>query len=182
MCTGCGRPQPARSGPCVVCGRQLPDAPLPASPAPQAPFLSLEWGGGRVLTGTARQLAFRPDASSAPVVVELGNLESLTFGRRFFFEALAIIPVAAVLGILVPSSRLVTTALGFLALLVALLWRRYFLALRWLNGDSTRWPLGTARVGSRRARHIDEAWSSAAPSLATQGVTVRETGPFVPRA
>jgi hypothetical protein len=157
----------------VACGALLPDAPLPASPAPEAPFLALEWGG-RMLRGEDRRLTYRADAATAPIVVELGNLRDITLGRRLFIEALAIMPLAAVLAVLVPSLRPVTTALGFLALLVTLLWRRYFLVVRWLNGGSMRWPLGTALVGSRKARRIDEAWSSAAAALAARGATVRD--------
>ncbi len=44
---GAGGRQPARGGPCVACGATLPDAPLPADPAPEAPFLALEWGRAR---------------------------------------------------------------------------------------------------------------------------------------
>jgi hypothetical protein len=183
MCTGCGRPQPARRGPCVACGKLLPDAPMPASPAPEVPFLSLEWGGGRVLTGVDRRLTYRPDSATAPVIVELGNLRDITLGRRLFLEALAVVPLAVVLAFLVPSLRPVTAGLTGLALLVAVLWRRYFLVLRWLNGGSVRWPLGTARLGSAKAQRIDGAWSSAAPILAGRGVAVREgTGAPGPRA
>jgi len=173
MCPGCGRGQPARSGPCVVCGAMLPDAPRPANPAPEVPFLALEWGG-RVLRGEDRRLTYRADAATPPVVVELGNLRDITMGRRFFVEALAVIPLSAVLSILVPSLRPVTVAVGFLALGVTFLWRRYYLVLRWLNGGRVRWPLGTARFGSEKARHIDGAWTSAATVLATRGVPVRD--------
>ena len=182
MCTGCGRPQAARSGPCVACGVPLPDAPRPANPAPEVPFLALEWGG-RVLRGEDRRLTYRADAATAPVVVELGNLRDITLGRRLFLEALAIVPLAAVLSVLVPSMRPVAAGLSGLALLVALLWRRYFLDLRWLDGKSSRWPLGTARLGSGQAQRIDGAWTAAAPVLASCGVSVREgTGPYGPRA
>lgn len=173
MCTGCGRPQPARSGPCVACGALLPDAPRPAASAPEVPFLSLEWGG-RGLRGEDRRLTYRADAATPPVIVELGNLRDVALGRRLFVEALAVVPLAVVLAILVPSLRPVTMGLGGLALLVALLWRRYFLVVRGLNGEHMRWPLGTARVGSGKARHIDEAWTAAAPVLAARGVAVRE--------
>ena len=173
MCTGCGRPQPARSGPCVACGRLLPDAPLPGGSAPEAPFLSLEWGG-RLIRGEDRRLTYRADAATPPVVVELGNLRDVTLGRRLFLEALAVVPLAVVVAVLVPSLRPVMAALGLLALLVALLWRRYYLVVRWLDGRHMRWPLGTARVGSGKARHIDEAWTAAAPVLAARGVAVGE--------
>jgi hypothetical protein len=167
----------------VACGKLLPDAPMPASPAPEAPFLLLDWGGGRELRGVERRLAYRPDATTAPFSVELGKLHANSLGRRFLIEALAVVPLAAVLGILVPSLQPVTMTLSFLALLVALLWRRYFLVLRWLNGGSTRWPLGVARMGSEKARRIDGVWSSAAPSLAAKGLTVlKGPGPFGPRA
>jgi hypothetical protein len=182
MCTGCGRPQTARSGPCVACGAPLPDAPRPANPAPEVPFLALEWGG-RMLRGEARRLTYRADAATAPVIVELGNLRDVTLGRRLFVEALAVVPLALVLGVLVPSLRPVALGLSGLAVLVALLWRRYFLVLRWLDGASSRWPLGTARLGSGKARRIDGAWTSATPVLASRGVSVHEgTGLPGPRA
>lgn len=173
MCTGCGRPQAARSGPCVACGALLPEAPMPAAPAHAAPFLSLEWGG-RLVRGEDRRLTYRADAATPPVVVELSHLRDVTLGRRLFVEALAVVPLAAVVSVLVPSVRPVAVALGFLAVLVALVWRRYYLVVRWLNGGRMRWPLGTARVFSGKARHIDEAWTAAAPALATRGVAVRE--------
>jgi hypothetical protein len=147
---------------------------MPANHAPEAPFLSLEWSGGRTLTGVDRRLTYRPDAATAPVVVELGNLQDITLGRRLFLEALAVVPLAAVLAVLVPSLRPVMAALSGLAVLTAVLWRRYFLVLRWSSGGSIRWPLGTARLGSERAQRIDGAWSSAAPILASRGVAVRE--------
>lgn len=182
MCSGCGRGQPARSGHCAVCGALLPDAPLPANVAPEVPFLALEWGG-RVLRGEDRRLTYRADAVTAPVVVELSNLRDIALGRRLFLEALAIVPLALVLGVLVPSLRPVALGLSALAVLVAVLWRRYFLVLRWLDGKSSRWPLGTARVGSGSAQRIDGAWTSAAPVLASRGVSVREaTGAVGPRA
>jgi hypothetical protein len=156
---------------------------MPANPAPEVPFLSLEWGGGRILTGADRRLTFRADSAAAPVIVELGNLQDITLGRRLLFEALAIVPLAVVLAVLVPSLRPVMAALMGLALLAAVLWRRYFLLLRWHNGGSVRWPLGTARLGSDRAQRIDGAWSSAAPILAARGIAVREaTGTLGPRA
>ena len=182
MCTGCGRPQAARSGPCVACGALLPDAPMPANPVPEVPFLALEWGG-RMLRGEDRQLTYRADAATAPVVVELGNLRDVTLGRRPFLEALAIVPLALVLGALVPWLRPVAAGLSGLALVVALLWRRYFLVLRWLDGARSRWPLGTALLGSGKAQRIDKAWTSAAPMLASRGVSVHEgTGGPGPRA
>ena len=173
MCPGCGRGQPARSGPCVMCGALLPDAPRPANPVSEAPFLALEWGG-RVLRGEDGRLIYRADASTPPVTVELGNLRDITLGRRLFVEALAVIPLFAVLTMLVPSLRPVMVAAGFAALLVTFLWRRYYLVLRWSNGGRMRWPLGTARIGSEKARHIDEAWTSASGVLATRGVPVRD--------
>jgi hypothetical protein len=136
-----------------------------------------------MLTGVDRRLTYRPDAATAPVIVELSNLQDITFGRRFLLEALAVVPLSAVLAILAPALRPVTTALSLLAVIVAVLWRRYFLVLRWRNGESSRWPLGTARIGSQRAQRIDGAWSSAAPLLATRGVGVRDgTGASGPRA
>ncbi|MDY7229952.1 hypothetical protein [Hyalangium rubrum] len=183
MCTGCGRPQPARKGPCVACGVALPDAPVPSASAPEQPFLSLEWRGGRTLVGVDRRLTYRADTASSPLVVELGNLRSVTLGRRFLLEALAVVPLAIVLALLLPSMRPVAAAASGLALLVAVLWRRYFLVLGWAHGGGIRWPLGTARLGSARALRIDTAWASAAPALASRGVSVQEApGTLGPRA
>src|SRR4051794_7380517 len=100
MCTRCGRPQPARTGNCVACGEGLPDAPRPGS-ASDAPFLLMEGSGGRSVTATGRKLAYRSGASGAPVVVELGTLQSVTLIRRMFLEALVLVPVALVLMLLV---------------------------------------------------------------------------------
>ncbi len=183
MCTGCGRPQPARKGLCVACGAVLPDAPLPAPQAPEAPFLLLEWRGGRMVTGAERRLTYRADVSAPALTVDLSNLQTVTLGRRLFLEALAILPLASVVALLLPEVRPVAAALSGLALLTAALWRRYILLLRRGDGGHLRWPLGTARIGSERARSIDAAWSSAAVTLASRGVSVRDApGVLGPRA
>jgi hypothetical protein len=173
MCTRCRRPQPARKGPCVACGEALPDAPLPAASAPQAPFLLME-GGGHAISGVDRRLTYRADASAAPVVVELGKLQSVALGRRLFVEALALVPIALVLALVAPSLRPVAAVLSGLGLLGAVLWRRYFLVVKVADGERLRWPLGLVRLGSDRARLLDASWTAAARALASRGVAVRE--------
>lgn len=174
MCTGCGRPQAAGQALCVACGAPLPDAPMPAKSSPEAPFLLLDLGGGRMVAGVDQRLSYRADATVQPTTVELGTLQTVGLGRRLFLEALAIIPLALVLTLLLPVVRPVASALSGLALLVTLLWRHHFLVVKRHDGESVRWPLGTALIGSERARRIHTAWSSASQALAARGVTVKD--------
>jgi len=172
MCTRCRRPQPAREGPCVACGETLPEAPLPAGAAPQAPFLLME-GGGHAISGVDRRLTYHAEASAAPVVVELGKLQGVALGRRLFVESLALVPIALVLALVVPSLRPVAAVLSGLGLLGAVLWRRYFLVVK-AGGERLQWPLGLVRLGSDRARLLDASWTAAAQALVSRGVAVRD--------
>ncbi|MFL5345210.1 MAG: hypothetical protein ACJ8AT_10475 [Hyalangium sp.] len=172
MCTRCGRPQPARTGNCVACGEVLPEAPVAGTSSPDAPFLLMEGSGGRSVTAMGRKVAYRAGGSAAPVVLELGTLQSVTRVRRMFLEALALVPVAIVLTFLVPAARPVAAGLSGLGLLVAVLWRRYSLALKTRDGGNLRWSLGLARLASPRLRGLDAAWGSGALALASRGVSV----------
>jgi hypothetical protein len=173
MCTRCRRPQAARRGPCVLCGEPLPDAPMPAAAAPEAPFLLLE-GGGHAVAGVDRRLTYQADASAAPVALELGKVQSVALGRRLFLEALLLVPIALVVALLAPSLRPVAVGLAGLGLLGALLWRRYFLRVVAQDGGRLRWPLGLVRLGSGQARLLDASWTAGAQALATRGVSVSE--------
>jgi hypothetical protein len=157
----------------VACGELLPDAPLPA--ASQAPFLRLEGSGGRSVTGLERKLTYRVGVLSAPVVVELGGLQSVALVRRAFLEALVLVLVALVLTLVAPSLRSVAAGLAGLGVLGAGLWRRYTLGLRTLEGGSLQWSLGLVWLGSRRTHELEKAWSSAAQALASRGVTVQDS-------
>ncbi|HSP77005.1 MAG TPA: hypothetical protein VLQ93_00650, partial [Myxococcaceae bacterium] len=128
MCTQCGHPQQARVGRCVACGAELPEVPLPPTtgPAP-SPFLSVELGGGRVLTGEGNRLAFRPGASATPFLQELSTLRRLALVRESRLEAFALTAGALVALILVPWAA-VRVLLGLLVLVgvaFAIGWRRY---------------------------------------------------------
>jgi hypothetical protein len=160
-----------------VCGELLPDAPVAGGKPAEAPFLLIE-GGGRTIAGIDRRLTYHADASSPPMVVELGNLQGVAFGRRFMLEALALVPVAIALALLFPFLRPVAAVLSVLGLLGAMLWRRYFLVLKPREGRLLQWPLGVVRLGSDRARLIDASWTSGAQALASRGVSVQE-GPGV---
>lgn len=173
MCTRCGRPQAARKGPCMVCGEPLPDAPVAGEKPSEAPFLLIE-GGGRTIAGIDRRLTYHADASSPPVVVELGSLQGVAFGRRLMLEALALVPIAITLALLFPFLRPLAAVLSVLGLLGAVLWRRYFLVLKPREGRLLQWPLGVVRLGSDRARLIDASWTSGAQALASRGVAVQE--------
>jgi hypothetical protein len=173
MCPGCGHPQEAGDGRCVACGAALPEAPRPANPAAEEPFFLLELGG-RSVAGGGRRLMYRADATVPPTVVELGRLRSVVFGRRFFLEPLALVPLALVLTLLVPSVRPFTTALSVLGLLGALLCRQSFVVLEFLDGKQTRWTLGTAFIGSSRARRIDAACAAALRGLGARGVAAED--------
>ena len=183
MCTRCGRPQPARTGNCVACGEVLPDAPVPGASSPDAPFLLMEGSGGRSVTAMGRKLAYRAGASAEPVVLELGNLQSVTLVRRMFLEALVLVPVAIALTLIAPVMRPVGAVLSGLGLLVALLWRRYALVLKTSDGGRLHWSLGMAWLFSQQRRGLDSAWNSGAQSLASRGVSVRDgLGPAGPGA
>lgn len=173
MCTRCRRPQAARKGPCVVCGEMLPDAPMPAPSAPDAPFLLLE-GGGHAVAGVDRKLTYQVSASAAPVAVELGKVQSVSLGRRLFLEALVLVPIALVVALLAPSLRPVAGVLSGVGVLGALLWRRYALLVVAADGGRLRWPLGLVRLGSGQARLLDASWTSGAQALASRGVVVQE--------
>jgi hypothetical protein len=175
MCTRCGRPQPARTGNCIACGEVLLDAPMPAPSSPETPFLLVEGSGGRYVTAMGRKLAYRSGASADPIVLELGNVQSVVRVRRLFLEALALVPVAFVLTLLVPSARPVAAVLSGLGVLGAVLWRRYSLRLKTVDGSILRWSLGLARLGSQRLRGLEAAWSSGAQALASRGVSVSDT-------
>lgn len=178
MCTRCGRPQAARKGPCMVCGEALPDAPVAGARAPEAPFLLIE-GGGRTIAGIGQRLTYHADASSPPVVIELAHLQAVALGRRLMLEILALVPLAIALEWLFPFLLPVAAVLMGLGLLGSLMWRRYYLVLKPLDGAMLRWPLGIVRLGSYRARLIDAAWTSGAQALASRGVAAGE-GPGVP--
>ncbi|EAU64131.1 hypothetical protein STIAU_5426 [Stigmatella aurantiaca DW4/3-1] len=173
MCTGCGQPQQARDGRCEACGVVLPEAPRPGSSVPEAPFFLLELGG-RILAGVGRRLTYRADATVPPTLVELSSLRSVRLGRRFFLEPLAIVPLAGVVTLLVPSARPLTAALSILGLLVALLWRHSFLVLEFRDGRKVRWPLGTALIGSERSRRIDAGCAAALQGLVAHGVDAQD--------
>jgi hypothetical protein len=174
MCTRCGRPQPARKGNCMACGEVLPDAPLPAPQDLEAPFLSLEGSGGRAVSGADRRLTYREGTAATLRVVELGGLQTVMLCRRLFLEALVLVPIGLILGLVAPSLRPEAAVLSGLGLLVTGLWRRYFLALKARDGENTQWPLGVAFIGSDRARRLDAAWSSGATALASRGVAVQD--------
>jgi hypothetical protein len=157
----------------MVCGELLPDAPLPAAPAPDAPFLLLE-GGGHAVAGVDRRLTYQASASAAPVSVELGKVRSVALGRRLLLEALLLVPIALVVVLLAPSLRTVAVGLAGLGVFGALLWRRYFLQVVALDGGRLRWPLGLVRVGSGQARLLDASWTAGAETLASRGVSVKE--------
>lgn len=173
MCTKCRRPQPARRGPCVVCGETLPDAPMPGGAPPGAPFLLLE-AGGHTIAWRDQRLTYQSRASAAPVAVELDQVRGVSLGRRLFVEALGLVLVALVLALLVPSLTPVAVGLSGLGVLGALLWRRYSLLVVAVDGGRLRWTLGVVRLGSEKARLLEAAWTAGAEALAARGVAVRE--------
>jgi hypothetical protein len=130
--------------------------------------------GGRSIAGLDRRLTYLADPSLAPIAVELSHLQGVALGRRLLLEALALVPLALVLALAVPLLRPVAAVLAGLGLLVAALWRRYFLVVKTRDGGSQQWPLGLLRLGSERARLLDASWSSAAQALALRGVAVKD--------
>ncbi len=159
MCNGCGRPQPATPGHCVACGAVLPDAPRPAPAAPPPPFLDVDLGGGRHLSGVDGRLSFRPGITPA-IVVELGNVQDVALKHRPLYEAL----VGAVLLALVlyrfPVLRpLALIPVPLLGLAIAATWRHYALALVLSGAPPARWGLGLVRRGSAREERVQGAFT-----------------------
>ncbi len=158
MCGGCGRPQPARPGPCVACGAALPEAPLPGPSAPRPPFLDLDLGGGRTLSGTEGRLSYRAETSAPPVIVELRGLQDAPLRHRPFFEALVpALPLAALCAA-VPSLRPLAAVFLFLGVVATAAWRRYSLELKPVGSAPLYWPLGAVRRGSRQEASLLAGW------------------------
>lgn len=158
MCEGCGRPQPARPGPCVACGAALPEAPLPAPAAPKPPFLDLDLGGGRTLSGAEGRLTYRAETSAPPVVVELRNLQDAPLRHRPLFEALVPAVALAAPCAVVHALRPLAAVFLFLGVVAAACWRRYALELQPVGGVPLRWSLGGVRRGSSREASLLAAW------------------------
>lgn len=158
MCEGCGRPQPAHPGPCASCGAELPEAPLPAPSAPKPPFLDVDLGGGRTLSGADGRLTYRAEASAPPILVELRHLQDAPLHHRPLFEALVPAVLLAALCAAVPSLRLLAPVFLFLGAVAAAAWRRYVLELKLAGSAPLRWPLGFVRRGSRREESLLAAW------------------------
>lgn len=158
MCEGCGRPQPARPGHCVACGAVLPEAPLPAPSAPKPPFLDLDLGGGRTLSGGEGRLTYRAETSAPPVVVELRNVQEAPLRHRPLFEALVPAVALAALCAAVPSLRALAAGFLFLGVVATAAWRRYALELKLSASPSLRWPLGSMRRGSRQEESLLAGW------------------------
>lgn len=156
----------------MACGEELPDAPFPAGPA--VPFLRIEGGGGRSVTGMDWKLRYLSGASSESVVAELDKLQSVVLIHRSFLEALVLVLAAVPLALVAPGARPVAALLLGLGLLGTFLGRRYSLVLKLREGGSLLWPLGLLWLGSRRLRELESAWSSAAQALASRGVTVQD--------
>ncbi len=180
MCTRCGRPQQAGAGRCVACGAELPEAPLPPTAGPStSPFLAVEFGGGRVLTGEGNRLAFRPGASATPFLLELSTLRRLSLVRELRPEAIVLVAGALVALVLAPWEA-VRVVLGLLVLVgVAFVvgWRRYRLLLESVSGVETRWALGTVRRGSSEDQRLRAAWALLAEAMRARGVEVSEPLP-----
>jgi hypothetical protein len=180
MCTRCGRPQQAGAGRCAACGAELPEAPLPPATVPAtSPFLSVELGGGRVLTGEGNRLAFRPGASATPFLQELPSLRRLSLVRESRLEAFALAAGALVALLFLPWEP-VRVLLGLLVLASVAFasgWRRYRLLLESVGGVETWWELGTVRRGSSAERRLRDAWALLAEVLRARGVQVHEPPP-----
>ena len=177
MCKRCGRPQQAGAGRCAACGGELPEFTLfPSPPAtPQHPFFSAELGGGRVLTGEGNRLSFRPGASATPFLLELPNLRRVSLLHRPRYEALALtVGALGALPFVALTAGRVLLGLGALGgVALALLVRRYTLALVSAGGVETRWELGSPWRGSQAERSVRSTWSALALMMAARGVEVR---------
>ncbi len=169
MCKGCGRPQPAAPGHCVACGAVLPDAPMPGPVAPAAPFLDVDLGGGRHLSGVDGRVTFRPGAVAVPLVVELGNLQDVTLKHRPLYEALALAVLVAVGLLFVPALRpLALLPVPLLGLAVAVSWRHYALELVLSGAPVSRWGLGLVRRGSAREERLFTAFVRLTEAMRTK--------------
>ncbi|WP_223757438.1 hypothetical protein [Myxococcus sp. RHSTA-1-4] len=177
MCGACGRPQPAGGPRCIACGAPLPDAPLPAPPGANAPFLSADLGGGRALSCEGERLSYRGGTAETPQVVDLGSLRGVELRTRFFREALAL-GAFALLGFVARAPALKAVAFGVAALgvLLAVLCRSHALVLETSAAGRVRWPLGLARRGSERDARLLAAWDTLAGVVRARGVPVRVVG------
>lgn len=183
MCEGCGRPQAARKGNCVACGRELPEAPLPVPAALAGPFLDVDLGEGRRLSGGSGRLTYRADAAIAPAVLELDSLLFAVLAYRPLWEGLGLAAVAAVLLAVARGLWPLSVLLTLAAALVAGLGRRYALVLGLRDGSRVRWLLGTVRQGSARARRLEAVAAALASELPAHGVAVHDVmPPSSPRA
>jgi hypothetical protein len=149
----------------------LPEAPLPAGQT--TPFLRIEGAGGRSVIGLDQELRFLSGASSKPIAVELETLQSVELSGRPFLEALVLVAGAFILALVALSWLPLVIVLGGLGFSITVQWRWYSLVLKTREGKQLRWPLGLLWVGSRRARELEAAWSSAARALASRGVSAR---------
>jgi hypothetical protein len=178
MCKGCGRPQQAAQRSCPACGALLPDAPLPAPSAPEPPFLDVDLGGGRHLSGSDGRLTFRGDAVAAPVLVELGNLQDVALKHRPLHEAFGLAVAVAVALFFVPALRpLALIPVPLVGLALAAAWRRYTLVLTVSGSPPIRWALGLVRRGSAREERLFQGFIRLSEVL-----HARERRPGVPRA
>lgn len=177
MCEGCGRPQAARKGNCVACGRELPEAPLPTPAALAGPFLDVDLGEGRRLSGASGSLTYRADAVIAPAVVELGSLSFGWLAYRPLWEGLALAGGAVVLLALSRQLWPLGAALVLAAGLLTGWVRRYVLVLGLRDGTRVRWPLGTVIQGSARARRLEALAATLATELPARGVAMHDVKP-----
>lgn len=173
MCARCRRPQPARRGPCVVCGDPLPDAPMPGGSPPEAPFFLLEGRSGRSISGVGDALLYRAGRRAAPVTLELARIDTVRLQRR---SNMYFLPLAAANLVVLYWVRPSLLWLGVLVLCLGLpiyVLNNCRLVVRTREGQELRWFLDALWPGSRRWRALDEAWSKATQSLASRGISAQ---------
>lgn len=182
MCDSCRRPQFAvLGGECVACRAPLPPAPVPRSMSERdrlievyQPFFEGDFGHGKLLLLSQRQLQWRSPRRNDSVQFELPNIHRLELQKRPVWESLLIPVLASVIWL----SDEVWLKAAWVVLLVwgvaaCLLQRRYFLGVTLKTGRQRRIFLDHGRRNAPPVRRIWSIWESLVPELSRLSVDAR---------
>lgn len=179
MCEACGRPQFATQPTCVACGAKLPDVPATKAQLKSAreqvldsyePFLEADFGRGRLLLLSEKQLQWRAGAA-APWVADLAKVDTMGLRKRPVWETALPAGLIALAAIWPATGwgRAVLAGLAALWLVAGAVQRRCALVVRMKDGRRAAISLGIGRPALQRA---DSVWATMTPELLRLGVTV----------
>jgi hypothetical protein len=166
MCEACGRPQFATQATCIACGATLPETKASGPQVRSArdqliagyePFLEADFGRGRLLLLSEKQLEWR-DGARRPLLADLAQIEAVTLRKRRVWETLlpaGLISLAAIW----PARGWAQVALAAFAglwVIAGVLQRRCALVVRMKDGRRASIPLG---VGTPRW----SGWTASGP-------------------